>query len=167
MFLYVSYDRPWLIQGGDPQPLFSMSSLATASSYGGYKLVSIGDKNYFIATQKSSEGNYALELWQTDATEKGTQKVLTMDGYEPTGIYAFQDEIYFTGCSYSDSPVCKLWKSNGTENNVTWLADVAASQFMEYNNSLYFDDLPHFCHNSMLYFSEINFKGMLCKRKNG
>ncbi len=135
--LYFSHDRPWMIQGGDPQPLFSTLSLATASSYGGYKLVSIGDKNYFVATQKSSEGNYTLELWQTDATQTGTQKILAMDGYEPTGIYAFQDEIYFTGCSDS---VCKLWKSNGTENNITWLADVAASQFMEYNNSLYFDD---------------------------
>lgn len=71
--------------------------------------VVLNNKLYFVANDGTSDG----EIWCTDGTLEGTEKITHFLNYSITRLTLVGDQIYFVK-QLSDS--LQLWKSNGTES---------------------------------------------------
>ena len=89
----------------------------------------------------------ATNLWKTDGTTDGTQLVadinLGVESSSPSGMYVFQDELYFSAVVDSDGP--ELYKTDGTEEGTELVKNIHADDFpsfpesfFEFKDELYF-----------------------------
>ena len=87
-----------------------------------WSLEVVGDWAYFI-----SSGN----LWKTDGTAVGTERVADVSGVVGGEIVASNGKLFFTR---NDG----LWMTDGTENGAIVLTNVAAQHLIDVNGTLYF-----------------------------
>ncbi|NOK06672.1 MULTISPECIES: ELWxxDGT repeat protein [Myxococcus] len=92
----------WLVKDIDPGEFGSEPAELTA----------VGNLLYFSA----HEGRTGAELWKSDGTEEGTQRVVDLAPGDfvsayPTGLFGVGNEVYFTARGPSGAG---LWRSDGT-----------------------------------------------------
>lgn len=108
-------------------------------------LTVLGNILYFVA----DDGIHGRELWRSDGTGPGTQRVTDIGpGPADSMIYqltAFNGRLYFTANERGDDTCGELWTSDGTADGTHKVLDPGTSLvvcphgFTEYNGALYFN----------------------------
>ncbi|MEZ4871530.1 MAG: hypothetical protein R2827_04630 [Bdellovibrionales bacterium] len=114
----VNGDEPWVSDGTaggtmllkdiNPGSNFSNAQLDTAVELNGYL--------YFFATSSGQ-----LELWRTDATPGGTEKVFEMNTAYLSELIVINNEIYFSAATETTGR--ELYKSDGTTEGTILIRD--------------------------------------------
>lgn len=90
------------------------------------QLTEVNGRLFFTANDLNVPGDYNVELWTSDGTAGGTQRVVdlgpTQYGSSPSDLTEFGDALFFTA---DDGQAGReLWRSDGTSGDTTLVKDI-------------------------------------------